>query len=106
MIPDTVEYSEWKTGLRREGTLYGFFFFSFKLGTAIAGFLVGLGLDLSGYIPNVDQGEASLMGIRLLLTVVPLAFLLAGILVISFYPIDGAFHRTMLEEIAARKEGA
>jgi hypothetical protein len=31
MVPDTVEYAEWKTGRRREGMLYGFFFFSFKL---------------------------------------------------------------------------
>lgn len=106
MIPDTVEYSEWKTGLRREGTLYGFFFFSFKLGTAIAGFLVGLGLDMSGYIPNTAQGDDALSGIRLLLTVVPLLFLSAGIAVISLYPIDEKFHRTMLKEIASRKEGA
>ena len=26
MLPDTVEFSEWKTGLRREGILYAFFF--------------------------------------------------------------------------------
>jgi len=103
MIPDTVEYSEWKTGLRREGILYGCFFFCFKLGSALAGFLAGLGLDIFGYVANIEQSESSLLGIRLMISLVPLIFVIAGMVLLSSYPIDEAFHRKMLDDIAKQR---
>jgi GPH family glycoside/pentoside/hexuronide:cation symporter len=107
MIPDTVEYSELKTGLRREGILYGGFFFCFKLGSAISGWLTGIGLAAFGYQPNVEQSARSLLGIRLFLTLVPLAFILLGIAVVSFYPITASYHRSMLAQIeTSRSNGA
>lgn len=103
MIPDTVEYSEWKMGARREGILIGSFFFCFKFGSAISGFLVGLGLNLVGYVPNVEQSAASLQGIHMLLTIVPLLFLVAGIVTIWFYPINEEYYKMMLSKIQGRK---
>ncbi len=103
MIPDTVEYSEWKTGFRREGIIYGFFWVSFKIGAAIAGFIAGQGLSLANYIPNVAQSEGTLSMIRLLITVVPVVFILAGMALISRYPIDAEMHRKMLDEIGGSK---
>ncbi len=104
IIPDTVEYSEWKLGIREEGILYGIFFFVFKFGAAVAGFLVGKVLALTGYVANQAQTEAALMGIRSLLTVFPFVFMVAGIVILSFYPIDAAMHRHMIEEIKAKKK--
>jgi GPH family glycoside/pentoside/hexuronide:cation symporter len=101
MVPDTVEYSELKTGIRREGILYGAFFFCFKVGSAVSGWLTGIGLAAAGYQPNVAQTARALLGIRLLLTLVPLAFILLGIALVAFYPISLAFHRKMLAEIQA-----
>jgi GPH family glycoside/pentoside/hexuronide:cation symporter len=103
IIPDTVEYSEWKLGIRQEGILYGIFFFVFKFGAAVAGFLVGKVLDLTGYVANQAQTEAALMGIRSLLTIFPFVFIVAGIVILSFFPIDARTHRRMVEEIRARK---
>ena len=102
MIPDTVEYSEWKTGLRREGILYGAFFFCFKAGAALAGALVGLGLDLSGYQANVAQTARALAGIRILISLVPLGFIVLGVIVIRFYSITAEKHRQIVAEIHAR----
>ncbi len=99
MVPDTVEYAQWKTGLRREGVFYGVFFFCFKLGAALAGFVTGIVLDLSGYVPNATQGPEALLGIRLLLTLVPASLTVVGILVLTAYPIDKAFHGRMVQEI-------
>jgi glycoside/pentoside/hexuronide:cation symporter, GPH family len=102
MIPDTVEYSQWKTGMRREGILYGFFNFAFKFAAAFSGVSAGFGLDLIGYLPNTVQQESALSGILMLMTVVPVVFIVTGIVIIGFYPIDTAMHRRMVEEIAAR----
>jgi GPH family glycoside/pentoside/hexuronide:cation symporter len=99
MIPDTVEYAQWKTGIRREGVFYGVFFFCFKLGAALAGFVTGIVLDVAGYVPNASQGPEALMGIRLLLTLVPASLTIIGMLVLSRYPIDKAFHGRIVEDI-------
>ena len=99
MIPDTVEYSEWRTGLRQEGILYGCFFFCFKLGAAIAVFLAGIGLDLFGYAANVAQTQQALFGIRLLLTIVPAFFIVLGVVLISFYPINKTVHQKILIDL-------
>ena len=102
MIPDTVEYSEWRTGLRREGILYGAFFFCFKAGAALAGALVGLGLDLSGYRANVTQTVRALEAIRILISLVPLGFIVLGVIVIRFYSITAQRHRQIVAELKAR----
>lgn len=104
MVPDTVEYSEWKTGLRREGIIYGAFFFCQKFPAALAALIVGLVLDHVGYVPDIEQTGSSLMGIRLLLTLIPVGFIILGIVFISLFPIDAAKHRMMLAEIAKRKK--
>ena len=104
IVPDTVEYSEWKEGIRQEGMLYGIFYFVFKFGAAVAGFLAGQILSLTGYVANQPQTETALLGIRLLLTLLPFAFILAGIVILSFFPIDAAMHRHMIDQIRAKKK--
>ena len=93
LVPDTVEYMQWKTGLRREGMLYGFFILFFNSSAALAGMITGAGLDLAGYVPNAVQAETTRQGIFLLMTVVPAVSILAGSLLLSFYPIDEAMHK-------------
>jgi glycoside/pentoside/hexuronide:cation symporter, GPH family len=102
MIPDTIEYSEWKTGLRREGIHYGFFQFAFKLSVAISGLFIGAVLWFSGYVPNQPQSPEALLGIKVLLTVFPLFFSIIGIILISKFPIDANMHEKMLADIEKR----
>lgn len=106
MIPDTVEYSEWKTGVRREGILYGVFYFVFMIATALAGFLTGQILSYTGYTANVEQSENTLLGIRIVLTLLPMVFLILGIVFISFFSIDASLHRSMVDEIDKRGGGS
>jgi GPH family glycoside/pentoside/hexuronide:cation symporter len=102
MIPDTVEYSQWKLGVRREGILFGTFFLFQQLGSAVAMFLQGMGLHLAGYVANAPQSARSLAGIRLLMSLVPLAFVVAGVGLISFYSITAERHERMVQEIYGR----
>ncbi|MCX8124434.1 MAG: MFS transporter [Spirochaetes bacterium] len=108
MIPDTVEYSQWKTGLRREGIIYGFFYFSQKLAAACAGFITGVGLTLCGYIqPKFInkiltaqlQSVDTLAGIKILTTLIPLVLIICGIVFISLFPIDERMHKELLKKI-------
>ncbi|MFW5710968.1 MAG: MFS transporter [Spirochaetota bacterium] len=99
MVPDTVEYAEWKLGNRREGTLYGVFYFAQKLAIALSGFICGRGLALTGYIPNQVQTFAAERGIRTLMVFIPVIIITFGIIAIHFYTIDADFHQQMNREI-------
>jgi len=106
LVPDTVEYAQWKLGARTEGIQYGIYVFITKLGASLSMLLAGWGLDLSGYVANVSQSEASLSGIRIMTSFVPAAFLVLGIIFLFFYPIDEKMHQKMVNEIGADNMGS
>ena len=99
MVPDTVEYGEWKTGLRREGVLYGIFFFGQKLASALAGFVTGQGLGFINFEANKIQTLETLHGIRVLTTFVPILFIIIGIAFVSFYPISQKMHEKIVSDM-------
>jgi len=93
MVPDTIEYESRKSGKRTEGSYYGMWTFTSKLGTAIAIFVAGQILQLGGYISQagegtVEQPAAVFNAIRLIVGPIPMVVLLAAIVVINFYPLD------------------
>lgn len=89
MVPDTVEYGEYKTGLRTEGIIYAVYSFSQKLATALSGILVAGILQITGYIANNPvQTSTTLTGILSTLTIIPTVFIGASIVVMLFYTID------------------
>jgi len=106
LVPDTVEYAQWKLGARTEGIQYGVYVFITKLGASLSMLLAGWGLDLSGYVANISQSEGSLLGIRILTSIVPAAFLVLAIIFLFFYPIDEKMHARMVKEIEAGKGSA
>ncbi|MBQ75120.1 MAG: hypothetical protein CMQ20_08860 [Gammaproteobacteria bacterium] len=46
MLPDTVEYGGWKTGIRSEAIVFGFTPFAQKLSNGITGWILGYLLGL------------------------------------------------------------
>ncbi len=103
IIPDTVEYSEWKTGLRREGIIYGIFFFGMKLSAGVSAFAVGYVLNMGGYLPDVtQQSEMSLFTIRFLATMLPVICFIFGAIFIGMYPINQSVHNQMVRDIINR----
>lgn len=84
IIADCVEYGEWKTGVRSEGTVYTGYTFFRKIAQGLAGFIPGFMLTLIGYVPNVAQSEGTIEGIRQLIFVIPGVGALLAFLVILF----------------------
>jgi len=65
-----------------------------KFAGAFAGFFVGVGLSLIGYVPNEVQDESSVMGLRALLVGLRVIFLLASIWVYRrTFRLHGALHQ-------------
>lgn len=50
MVADIIDYHEYVTGKRQEGTVYSIYSFSRKVGQALAGGLAGFTLALIGYV--------------------------------------------------------
>ena len=61
MIPDTVEYAQWKHGKRADGAVYSSASFFQKLAKAIGGAGVALALGAAGYV-NLGAGGSDDLG--------------------------------------------
>ncbi|MDQ7990124.1 MAG: glycoside-pentoside-hexuronide (GPH):cation symporter [Candidatus Dactylopiibacterium sp.] len=101
---DTVEYGEWRSGLRLEGTHYAVFLLTRKCGLALGGALPAFLFAASGYVPNLAlQGEAALQAIRLGMIWLPAAgFAAAGLLMLR-YPLPESRFLALLADLQARR---
>jgi len=106
LVPDTVDYGEWKTGIRAEGSVYTGYTFSRKISAALAGFLPGIMLTQIGYVPNVLQSTETLAGLRQLIFIWPCALAMVAALIMGFfYKLNEARFARIIEDIARRKQG-
>jgi len=103
-VPDTVEFGEWRSGVRDEGLAYSLCTFGQKTGVAIGVGLLGYHLNFIGYVPDQAQTETSLEGLRTAAFLYPAIVALLAAAVIAFYPITGALHRRILDDLAERKD--
>ena len=103
MLPDTIEYGEWKTGIRTESSLYGFMTFAQKGAIAFAAVILGTILTKIGFEPNEIQNEQTLESLKNLMSLIPLIGVFISFVLIYFYPIDREFHKKLIDEINLRK---
>lgn len=105
MLPDTVEYGEWKTGQRTESFIFGLFQFFLKVALGVGAGVFGWLLERAGYVANAQQTPETIAGIKDIMIWLPgLGFVLGGIAML-FYPIRKGTHEAIVEELA-HKRGA
>ena len=104
LVPDTIEYGEWKTGIRAEGAVYSIVGFFFKLGITFGGLVPGLVLEKAGYVANQEQVPSSIDAIVSLYSVVPIIIGLVGIGLTFLYKLDEKTYRRILKTLAERGE--
>lgn len=106
MLPDTVEYGEWKTGTRGEGAIFGLIAFSQKVALGVGTGLIGVLLNAMGYVANRPQSPETLHGIVALFGGGPLLLFLGSIVAIWTYPVTGSLHRRLVRAIGWRRDRA
>ncbi len=100
MLADTVEYGEWKLGVRSESIVFSVQTFVVKLASAVSAFIVGLGLSIIGFIPDVLQSEVTLTGLRFMMFLMPiLGLVLSLIIYLKFYKIDATFYQQLVADL-------
>jgi glucuronide carrier protein len=104
MQPDTIEYGEWRSGLRAEGAAYSVFSFTRKVGQAVGAAAASYTIGLGGYVSGAaSQPEAATHAIRVAAGVVPAVFFVGAIAAISAYPLTQERFQRLVAELAQRR---
>jgi Na+/melibiose symporter-like transporter len=90
---EVIDYDEYRTGERKEGTYFATWSFMSKLANGIMVGLVGYSLDASGFVPNApEQTELAKSTMLFLMGGVPLVGFAIGSLAFSRFRLSEAEH--------------
>jgi GPH family glycoside/pentoside/hexuronide:cation symporter len=104
LIADTVEYGEWKSGIRSEGLVFSAVSFGGKLGNGLGAAIVGIVLSIGGYIAQAEvQTPMALASMKVLFIFLPLALSIGMLLLLIPYKLDKEYP-AILEELNSRKQ--
>ncbi len=105
MQADTVDYGEWKTGIRSEGGSYSILSFTRKVGQGIGGWVGGFVIGVFGYAAGVAvlEGSTVAMGLRVATGAIPAILALAAMISVMFYRLDSATHMQVVEDLTERR---
>ena len=111
---DAIDYMEWKTGKRTEGTTYAVLGLFDKIAGALSSavlnwLLVAIGFiqpvrDAMGVSIQQAQSAMTLNGMFALFTIIPALFGVLSVIPFFFYDLVGKKKERMLEELAQRRE--
>lgn len=102
MLPDTVEYGEWRTGLRAEAFIFGLAQFFLKAALGLGAGLFGWALGAVGYVPNQPQTPETLAGLKTIMVVLPMIGVAGAGLAMWFYPLRRGDHEAIVRVLQAR----
>lgn len=88
IIPDCVEYGEWKTGVRNDGFQYAFVSLGNKIGMALGTSLLALTLGEAGYVSNAVQNQEVLDIMHHAFSTIPGALWIVTAAVLLFYRLN------------------
>lgn len=102
IIPDCVEYGEWRTGFRNDGFQYAFISLGNKIGMALGTALLALSLGWAGYEANTTQNEAVVAIMRHSFSTIPGILWVVTALALFFYKLDKRSYNRILAVIKYR----
>jgi glucuronide carrier protein len=101
---DTVEYGEWKSGVRAEGASYAILSFTRKAGQGIGGAAAAYTIGLGGYVSGAaGQSDAAVRSIKIAAGIVPAVAVAAAVAVMLVYPLTESAFRRVVAELAERR---
>jgi GPH family glycoside/pentoside/hexuronide:cation symporter len=107
IIPDAIEWDEYRTGERHEGVFYSLITLMQKVASSIAIPMVGILLEVTHYQANaVQQPQSAVLGIRMLVGPIPAILLTIAIIFALKYPLGREQFTSIVEELQTRREKA
>jgi GPH family glycoside/pentoside/hexuronide:cation symporter len=106
IIPDSIEWDEWKTGARHEGMYYSLITLIRKISSSATIPLLLVMLEATGYVPNASRQPAGVtLVIRILTGPLPAVFLCVAIIFAVFYPLSRQKFVEICRELEQRRSG-
>lgn len=107
MVPDSIEYGEWTSGVRAPGFIYSTATFANKLGVAISGWLIGVVLAATGFDGMAEVQAASVApAVQIAMTAVLVVGGIVTIVLLIPYDLNSEKYDKIMKEIADRKNAA
>jgi glucuronide carrier protein len=101
---DTVEYGEWKSGVRAEGASYAILSFTRKAGQGIGGAAAAYTLGFGGYVSGAaTQTDAAVRSIKIAAGILPGVAVGGAVAVMLVYPLTEEAFRAVVGELAERR---
>jgi len=104
MLPDTIEYGEYRTGIRAESRTFGFATFAQKAAVGINALLLGALLSWAGFEANAVQSQGTLIAMKAIMALVPAAGTIAILAILRRYTLDRAKHEEIVRGLEARRQ--
>ena len=104
-VTDIIDYHEYLTGLREDGTIYAIYSMARKIGQAVAGGVGATAIAAVGYNSTLEvQTAETLSGIHMIGTLVPALIFLAVFIIITFlYPLNKKRTNKLAADLAEKR---
>lgn len=101
-VTDVIDYQEYLTDTREEGTIYSIYSFARKIGQAVSGGFGGAALGMLGYVGGAASQTAQVAtNIKKFSTLTPaIAYLIVLLILVFLYPLN----KKRLDEVLAELE--
>ncbi|QGQ48479.1 MFS transporter [Metabacillus sediminilitoris] len=105
-VTDVIDYHEYLTDLREDGTVYSIYSFARKVGQAIAGGIGGFAIAAVGYDATQEvQSQRTLDGIYTLATLVPgIVYIVIFLILVFLYPLTKQRLNQLTTDLAEKRQ--
>lgn len=105
MLPSLIDVDELVSGLQRSGICSGSMTLLRKMVQAVVLFILGILLDVIGYVPGAQQTPETLDGLRILFFAAPFFFVVTGIIFASRFRVTPKTHAVLKSELERLRAG-
>ncbi len=102
---DIIDYDEYKTGERKEGSYFAAFNFVHKSASGVMILITGYVLQFAGFVPNEDQTQGVQIAMVSLYGLLPLVCYIIGTIMFARFSLDEKEHARIRKELDARAIG-
>ncbi|MFD1125567.1 MFS transporter [Lentilactobacillus raoultii] len=102
MLPDVVDYDEWKGGERSEGMIFSLNIFKSKVAAGLSSGVAGWVLAWAGYQANPTQSSHTLFWMMMIFSLIPGIIAILGFIPIKRYGITPQVQAQMLSDLSKK----
>ena len=100
---DIIDYDEYLTGERKEGSYFAAFNFVHKSAVGVMTLITGYVLQFSGFVPNAEQSQNVQIAMVFLYGLMPLICYVIGAYLFSKFTLDEETHSEIRAELERRR---